>query len=526
MERYDLIVIGAGPAGLSAAIEAAETGMKVVVFDENKRPGGQLFKQIHKFFGSKEHKAKVRGFRIGQELLQDAEKAGVEVHLSAVVIGIFPHLGITVSKDDHIEHFKANSIIIATGASENALPFSGWTLPGVMGAGAAQTMMNLYREQPGKKILMVGSGNVGLVVTYQLLEAGCEVVGLVDVLPRIGGYGVHAAKIARTGVKFYLSHTIVKAEGDKEVTGAIIAEVDKNFKVVKGTEKHLDVDTICLAVGLTPMSNLARMAQCQMVNKGGAVPSCDEYGATSIAGIYVAGDVGGIEEASSAMIKGRIAALGAAKYCGYITEKEAAEKFVVYHTDLNKLRQGMFAPGNKEKMTCTKTREGYPLSMNLLTKGFLTEKELAVFPDCLQEVRGIHPVVECTQNIPCNPCQDICPMHCICVGEDITNLPVINHTQKCSGCGRCVANCPGQAIFLVEQGEKEDHVTIPYEFLPLPVPGEKGCGCDRSGAVVCETVIKAVKDLPANDHTVLVTLAVPPGMGNTVRFYKKEGGVI
>ena len=89
MVRYELIVIGAGPAGLSAAIEAAKTGMKVVVFDENSRPGGQLFKQIHKFFGSKEHKAKIRGFRIGQMLLDEAEQLGVNVQLNATVLGIF-----------------------------------------------------------------------------------------------------------------------------------------------------------------------------------------------------------------------------------------------------------------------------------------------------------------------------------------------------------------------------------------------------------------------------------------------------
>ena len=89
MKRYDLIIIGAGPAGLSAAVEAAGAGMHVVVFDENARPGGQLFKQIHKFFGSKEHKAKIRGIRIGEELLKEAEDAGVEVHLNAIVMGLF-----------------------------------------------------------------------------------------------------------------------------------------------------------------------------------------------------------------------------------------------------------------------------------------------------------------------------------------------------------------------------------------------------------------------------------------------------
>ena len=194
MERYNLIVVGAGPAGLSAAIEAARHGMSVRVFDENARPGGQLFKQIHKFFGSKEHKAKIRGFNIGEELLKEASDAGVQVKLDATVIGIFENKEVTVSHDGAVHHYKADSVIIATGAAENMVPFEGWTLPGVIGAGAAQTLMNLHGIKPGKKILMLGSGNVGLVVSFQLLQAGCEVVALVDAAPRIGGYGVHAAK--------------------------------------------------------------------------------------------------------------------------------------------------------------------------------------------------------------------------------------------------------------------------------------------------------------------------------------------
>jgi Thioredoxin reductase len=180
MKRVELIVIGGGPAGLSAAIEAAKSGLKVVVFDENAKPGGQLFKQIHKFFGSKEHKAKVRGYKIGEELLAEAEETGVAVVLDATVIGIYEGKEVTVMVGDAIEHYKGDALIVATGASENMVTFPGWTLPGVIGAGAAQTMMNLHGVKPGEKVLMLGSGNVGLVVSFQLLQAGCEVVALVD----------------------------------------------------------------------------------------------------------------------------------------------------------------------------------------------------------------------------------------------------------------------------------------------------------------------------------------------------------
>ena len=139
---------------------------------------------------------------------------------------------------------------------------------------------------------MLGSGNVGLVVSFQLMQAGCEVVALVDAAKRVGGYGVHAAKVARLGVPFYLSHTIVEAEGSDCVTGVTIAQVDEKFQFIEGTKKHFDVDTICMAVGLSPMSQLLMQAGCKMEDTpGGCVSVCDASGATSVPGIYAAGDV-------------------------------------------------------------------------------------------------------------------------------------------------------------------------------------------------------------------------------------------
>lgn len=364
MKRYDLIVVGAGPAGLSAAIEAAKLKMNVIVFDENEKPGGQLFKQIHKFFGSKEHKAKIRGFKIGQDLLKEAEELGVTVCLNAVVSGMYMDKELTVKINNQIHHVKGDSIIIATGAAENMVTFEGWTLPGVIGAGAAQTMMNLHGIRPGQKVFMLGTGNVGLVVSYQLLQAGCEVVALADAAPRIGGYGVHASKVARCGVPFYTSHTIVKAEGDTQVTGVTIAEIDNKFQFIPGTEKHFDADTICIAVGLSPMSQLLKMAGCQMEDnpkRGGQVPIVDACGQTSIEGIFAAGDVEGIEEASSAMIGGRICGIAAAHFLGYMDDAAFEQQYEIHQQALSGLRQGMFAPENRGKIL-TKTEENIDIS--------------------------------------------------------------------------------------------------------------------------------------------------------------------
>ena len=526
MKRFDLIVVGAGPAGLSAAIEGAKRGLDVVVFDENDRPGGQLFKQIHKFFGSEEHKAKTRGFRIGEELLDEALAAGVRVELNTVVTGIYLDKEVIVDAGDGVEHYKGDSIVVATGASEKTVPFDGWTLPGVIGAGAAQTMMNIHRLKPGNRILMLGSGNVGLVVSYQLLQAGCDVVAVVDAAPKIGGYGVHAAKVARTGVPFYLSHTIQRTDGEEAVEGVTIAEVDETWQAVPGTEKHFDVDTICLAVGLSPMSQLLHGAGCRMADTPlGFVPETGEHGETSIPGLFVAGDVSGIEEASSAMIEGRIAGAAASAYLGYIDEDSLAESVGAFDHALAELRQGMFAPGTRGKKT-TATDEGIAVSNTLLEQGFLLEEELTRFPGVMNGRKTIRPVIECTQNIPCNPCQTACRKGCITVGKQISDLPTVDVAKSCVGCGLCVAACSGQAIFLVDEPAEGDvaHVTLPYEFLPVPVAGDIGTALDRSGAPLCEAEVVQVRSLPAYDDTHLVTMKVPAELSMSARFFRAGGG--
>lgn len=522
MRRYDLAIIGAGPAGLSAAVEGARRGMRTIVYDENAKPGGQLFKQIHKFFGSKEHKAKERGINIGKQLLAEATAAGVEVELNTPVIGIYPEKTLSVMKDDHIESIRANSIVVATGASERMIPFEGWTLPGVIGAGAAQTMMNLHGVQPGNKILMVGSGNVGLVVGYQLLQAGCELTAVIDAAPRVGGYGVHASKLARMGVPFYLSHTIVKAEGTDSVCGVTIGQVDKSWKVIPGTEKKFDADTICIAAGLNPMSQMLMQAGCEMTDRGGNVPICNEYGETSIPGIFAAGDVSGIEEASSAMIGGHIAGIAAAYYGRFVEKEELDQKYAEFSHSLDQLRQGMFAPQNRGRTDITVTEEGAEISQNLLSHGYVSEEEIERYPGVVHKM-GVHPVIECTQNIPCNPCQDACRFGCIKIGENITSLPVAAESEKCKNCGMCVAACSGQAIFLVDEdtGDGMAAVTLPYELLPLPTAGEKGVALGRGGEKICEAEVVSVKSSPAFDKTHLLTMKVPKQYAMAARFFIK-----
>ncbi|MBW2148354.1 MAG: FAD-dependent oxidoreductase [Deltaproteobacteria bacterium] len=346
MMEIPCAVVGAGPAGLCAAIEAARRGVEVHVFDENPKPGGQLFKQIHKFFGSKGHWAGIRGINIGEQLLSEARDLGVTVHLETSVWGIFDGFRLGITCNGRAEEVRAKAVAVATGAMENTLIFPGWTLPGVMGAGAAQTMLHIFRLRPGEKALMVGSGNVGLIVAYQLLQAGCGVEAVLEALPEIGGYHVHAGKITRMGVPILTEHTIQEARGTDRVRTALIARIDPvNRRPIEGTIREMAVDLICIAVGLTPMIELLRLMPCDMVyvnSLGGYVPRHDERMMTTVPGLFVAGDASGIEEACTAMDEGRLAGIGLAEYLGYIDFEQARRDCAAIKRSLDGLRLGPF----------------------------------------------------------------------------------------------------------------------------------------------------------------------------------------
>ncbi len=341
----DILIVGAGPAGLAAAVEAAGRGASVRVVDENTRPGGQLLKQTHKFFGSERHFAGTRGVDIGAKLIQEAREHGVDIWLETPVVGVFDGLVVMAVKQERLLGFRPRCTVFATGAGENAAAFPGWTLPGVITAGAAQTFVNVHRVPVGERAVVVGSGNVGLIVAYQLMQAGIDVVAIVEALPNIGGWGVHAAKVRRLGIPILPRHTIKEARGDSHVDQVVIQQIDERFRPVAGTEKLLEVDTVCLAVGMTPRTRLAEMAGCRLANVpalGGKVPVHSLGMETSVTGLYVAGDVSGIEEASTAIEEGKLAGLSAASALGLVERGEYEERLGSYIEALNELRSGPF----------------------------------------------------------------------------------------------------------------------------------------------------------------------------------------
>jgi thioredoxin reductase len=362
MTTIDIVVIGAGPAGLAASIEAGKTGAKVLLVDLNLQPGGQLFKQIHKFFGSSAHRSGTRGYDIGTILLDEAKASGVEIWMQSTVIGIFPGKKVTIERpaadgEKELVTVLAKNIIIATGASENVVRFKGWSTPGVMGAGAAQTMINVNHVKPGKKVVMIGSGNVGLIVSYQLMQAGCEVVALVEAARKIGGYAVHAAKIRRAGVPVYTGSTVVEAVKGPDgcLASVVIASVDDKFRPIPGTEKTIEADTVAIAAGLKPTTDLTKLAGCAMTFNGvfgGFIPLHNDRMETSEPGVYIAGDVTGVEEANTALEEGRVAGISAAESLGLIKKDAADQARSEIWKRLDSLRMGPFG----EKRLAEKAR--------------------------------------------------------------------------------------------------------------------------------------------------------------------------
>ena len=347
-KRFDIeseiIVVGAGPAGMSAGAVATELGAKVIIIDDNPIVGGQLIKQTHKFFGSKSHYCGIRGIDIVKIIEQKIKNLNITTYMNASVIGYYEDNILGVVQSDKFLKIYAPRIIFACGATENLIAFPNNDLPGVYGAGAVQTLMNVEGVLPGRRALMVGSGNIGLIVSYQMMQAGIEVVALIEIMDKIGGYNVHAAKLQRLGVPILTSHTIKHALGKDSVTGAVIVKVNKKFRAIPSIEKRLAVDMICLAVGLSPLSDLLYQAGCKIIyvpELGGNVAWHNDNMETSKPGIFVAGDLSGIEEASTAMLEGRIA--GAVAFETLKGQNAQAEEIIrSAKTDLEEIRQGPF----------------------------------------------------------------------------------------------------------------------------------------------------------------------------------------
>jgi sarcosine oxidase, subunit alpha len=452
--EVECLIIGAGPAGLSAAIELGKAGVRTLVVDDKHRLGGKLVLQTHKFFGSIDAcYAGTRGIDIASILENEVRQfENVQVWIDTTALAVFSDRKVGVIREGHFVSIRPHILLVATGAREKSLVFRGNTLPGVYGAGAFQTLVNRDLVRPTERLFIIGGGNVGLIAGYHALQAGIQVVGLCEALPECSGYKVHKDKLARMGVPMYTAHTALSANGEEEVESVTIAQIDENWQPVPGTEKTFMCDTILVAVGLDPVDEF--------------VDKAEEFGLP----VYAAGDAQEIAEASAAMFTGRIRGLEIAKALG----RDVGEVPAEWHRTAEIL----------------KSRPG-----------------AVVTEDILEAEEGVFPILHCAQEIPCNPCTSVCPQKCIVIeGDDILGVPEYIG-EGCIGCEKCVAICPGLALTLVDYRKDREYptVTVPYEFPPDTIQeGDVVTVLDTEGEVLGNVEVVKVRAPKFADRALLV----------------------
>lgn len=335
----EVLVIGAGPAGLAAGRAAALSGAKVLLVDEREKAGGQYFKQPGLGFDIDETCLDAQ-FREGLTLYRSALAAGVEICFATTVWGAFHGPQVAVSSASGSQLINAQRVVVSPGAYERPVAFPGWTLPGVMTTGAAQTLLRAYQTAPGKRVLVAGNGPLNLQVARELSAAGAKVVAVVELSPRpslrklkdllrmtvsspglvASGIG-HLGHLLRARVPMFYQHTICEAQGDDAVQNVSIARVSEEGMVVAGTQQSFDVDAVCLGYGFLSQSEIPRAlgAGDSVSKQWEPVPkSSDESGRSASAPeVFVVGDARGLGGSKIAQSQGELAGAQAAADLGY-----------------------------------------------------------------------------------------------------------------------------------------------------------------------------------------------------------------
>jgi D-hydroxyproline dehydrogenase subunit alpha len=351
--QTDVAVVGAGPAGLSAALEASRAGASVALIDEYARPGGQYFKQVPEAFRVLDQSAKGRDYRAGQELMARLQDERIRLMTDTLVWGAFePHV-LELYSGGECRRVRAERVVVATGAYDRPVAFPGWTLPGVITAGAAQSLVKSQWVLPGQRVLLAGSGPFQLPVAAQLIKAGAQVVEILEAA-RVGGWltrvpsvwrhldKVNEAKdylgaILKARVPYQFGWTVIEARGDGRVEEAVLAQLDGEWRPVPGTERVLAVDTVCTGFGFLPSLQLPRLLGCRSEWDAELVAWVTAHDAdqrTSVDGVFVAGETTGTGGHDVAMAEGAVAGGMAAAELGKLSADEASGR-------LKKVREGL-----------------------------------------------------------------------------------------------------------------------------------------------------------------------------------------